>query len=71
MSDDRAAVNVVPAPDVDQRHVICAWCKKVIHQGLPDAIVSHGFCRSDACRKAFESGIVSVDPATGAPEFIA
>ena len=27
---------------------VCAWCKKILHQGPPGATVTHGICKECA-----------------------
>lgn len=46
MNSERVSSDdVAPAPAaVEALRVVCAWCKKVLHEGAPGAKTSHGMC---------------------------
>jgi hypothetical protein len=59
---------VAPAPAaVEALRVVCAWCKKVLHEGAPGAATSHGICT--ACAPKL-SGVAEVAE-DGTVEFLA
>jgi len=34
-----------PMPQVPYYRVVCAWCEKVMEEGAPGALISHGICQ--------------------------
>jgi hypothetical protein len=68
-ADDAAGVeNVAPAPrDIEQLTIVCAWCKKVMHQGEPGAETIAGICETCGPKTA---GFIELGP-DGKAEFLA